>query len=197
MRSENDSLKKIDSVRFIENASNALLDNEGNYWFTTLDQGICMIPNEKVRIFKPTGLKEQVKLSCINSNEKNRYVGLPEGKILMVDDKLNAKVFEQSKGPTAVSSITFTLNGEPQANLDHKFDWYKEVDVYRTKILQIAPDTFILGMTGGLTILGSHNVVYKSRLAGFTKRISEICRLTDTKYLIGTYTGLYYLNSNK
>ncbi len=192
---KNSRINFLDSLSFISNASNVLQDHQGNYWITTLDQGIFMCPSEKIRIYNHPDLPRQAKLSCINSDYNNLYVGLPEGKLLKIDKQFNSSIYNEGAGKSAAAptSITFKLNNEPETNLDPQFDWHRSANLFRTKILQINERNFLLGTPAGIELLSNEKkVLFMSWVSGFSKRVTEICRISSKKYIIGTFSGLYY-----
>ena len=190
------SMNEVDSLTFLKSATSILTDRQGNQWVTTLDHGVYMVPNKKVRIFNRVKETATMKLSCINSNGKNLYVGLPEGKLLKIDAQFNPAIYystKQGNGPTPIANISFRLNGDPLPNLDTSFNWFYQIDHYRTAILQMDEQKFLLGLPSGFVVVSKDKkVLFASPKSGFSKRVTGICGLSGRKYLIGTYTGLYY-----
>lgn len=196
--------RMLDSITFTSSPSNTLLDHQGNQWITTLDQGIFMAPNQKIRIFNQTESQVLRKLSCINSNSKYLFVGLPEGQLLKIDRQFNPSITlgpKNVKDPTGIGSLSFSPEDEPQTNLDTSFWWYGQLDFYHTKILQISEQNYLVGATNGFALLTkSKKAIFGSLQSGFSKRVTEISKITAQKFLIGTFTGLYYYepdNGNK
>ena len=200
LQPENGRIKTTDSITFTKTASDILVDRQGNQWLATLDQGVYIIPNKQIRIFENPKPSLSYKLSSINSNGNYLFVGLPEARLLRIDRQLNSTVSagpKNGKGPSAIRSITFKMNGEPQSNLDSSFWWYFGIDFYHTKILQIDGKRTLVGATNGLALLTSdRKVIYNSHQDGLDKRVTEICQLSGKKYLIGTLAGLYYYMSD-
>jgi len=191
---------KVDSFSFVSSASNLMLDDQGNQWITTLNQGIYMVPNKSISVFSNLKLPNHYKLSCINSNSKKLYVGLPEGRLLKIDNQFNATIsaIGRGNGPSAIASITFKLNGEPQPNLDTTFNWFQKIDRYYTKILQLDEQNYLVGMPGGFALLNRNKkILFSSQQSGLSKRVSELSKLLPGKFIIGTFTGLYYYEPEK
>ena len=191
-------IRTIDSITFTKSASNIFIDYQSNQWVTSLDQGVYMVPNKRVRIFSIPNASLSYKLSCLNSNGKDLYVGLPEGRMLKVDKELKAGISSgpnNGKGPTSIASIAFKLNGAPQSNLDTSFLWYDGLYFYHTKILQVDDQETLVGATNGFALLTkSRKAIFNSHQLGFYKRVTEICEISLKRYLVGTLTGLYYYN---
>ena len=196
IKASNGKINTLDSIAFTKSASSLLVDLQGNQWITTLDHGIYMVPNSKIKIYNIHNASLPYKLSCINTNGKYLFVGLPEGRMLKVDQQLNSSISsgpQNGKGPTAMSSINFKLNGDPQSNLDTSFLWFTKFGSYHTKALPIDNQKTLLGATNGFALLSSnHQVIFNSQQIGFIRRITELCKLSERTFAIGTLTGLYY-----
>ena len=191
----NSGLNLVDSMTFVGNTTGLLVDRQGNRWLTTLDLGIFMIPNPRVRIFTKLNVPHFRKPSCINSNSKKLFVGLPEGQFLEIDTAFNTSLHYAGIGvkwPTAITSITFKRDGEPQFNTDPAFSWNNGLNPNSTRILQIDSVDFLFGASNGLALLTKNKkVVFNSQKIDFAERVTELCKVSDTKYLVGTLHGLY------
>lgn len=192
----NNRITITDSIIFATSATDLLLDHQGNQWISTLNNGVYMLPDKKIRIFAIPGLKLLNKISIVTTGFESLYAGLPEGQLLKIDNELHTSVFsapKSARSPSAIRSITFKKDGQPQTNSDTSFLWCGDIDFYHTKILSIDGKSTLVGATNGFALLTSgHKVVFASHNLGFNQRVTEICELTPDRYLIGTFTGLYY-----
>jgi hypothetical protein len=198
---KNNGLTFIDSITFAHNATGLVTDLQGDQWISTLDQGIYMVPNPRIRIFSLLKESNSHKLSCLNSNLKDLYVGLSEGKLLKIDRRFDATIYYsagRNKWPASIGSINFNRDGEPQLNFDPLFIWGSGLNSYHTKILQFNEEFFLVGASNGLALLSKNRqMAFNSHENGFSKRVTEICRLSPQIFLVGTLNGLYYFESGK
>ncbi len=184
------------SLDFIHNSSDIILDNQGNYWITTIDQGIYMIPNNNIRIYSHPSVSAISKFACINSNKDYLYVGASEGNLLKIDKHFTCTIQHIAQNPSAVSSISFNTDGSPVTNLDPIYGEHPDVMAYRTKVLPYGNHQYILGLTTGVDIIDKNKILYRSDLSGFNQKITEICQLNSHTYLVGTLKGLYYFETS-
>lgn len=67
-------------------------DFEGNYWISSVDNGLFFMPNKQMMVFKPKNQKLSQNYLTIQADEKgNIYVGTTKGEILKLDNNLNLK----------------------------------------------------------------------------------------------------------
>ena len=190
-----DSLQFIDSFQLSKSISNLLLDHQGNYWLTSLDKGIFMIPNEKVHIFSQLKSDALDKVTGLAKDSKNLYATLPEGKLFIIDTLFKGHVQESPvKIPGPASAITFRQDGSQLSNQDSSFDWFSLKYTYITHIIELTPQRYLIGTLSGLYIVDHKTVIFESLSKGMNKRISSIAKTGDNDYAIGTVSGLYYLS---
>ena len=188
-------VKMVDSFTFVHNASCIMVDHQGNYWITTLDQGIFMVPNIKIRKFVLPAIPESAKLSCLGTFSNYLYVGIPEGRVLRLDKSLEAVIDDKrTKSSASISDIIFNTNGSVQTNLDVRFEKFPGIDGYPTKLLDINDGRLLIGMMSGIAIVDGTKRIYRSNESGFSERVTDLCHLSGKKYLIGTLKGLYHLS---
>src|SRR6185369_2613318 len=58
-----------------------LQDNEGGYWFSTLDRGVFYFPNLSIRNFEV----ERSKISCVAMDKGDFYIGNYKGDVTTIN----------------------------------------------------------------------------------------------------------------
>jgi len=190
----NDAIQFIDSIAFSSSVSNIISDRQNNYWVTTTDKGIYMIPNDKVRIYDYSHLHSSGKISGLLSDSKSLYAILPEGKLLEIDTLLSGRIREPlMKEPGPISSLSFRKNGALLSNQDTSLNCFAHLHSYITQIEEIAGHQYLIGTPSGLYICKGSIETSTPASLGFSKRITGFHKLSDQKYAVGTISGLYYI----
>ena len=70
-----------------------LKDNEGGYWFSTLDHGIFYLPNIEIELLH---WNENAKVSCAVSSENRLYVGNYQGDITALDPETKTVIWSRN-----------------------------------------------------------------------------------------------------
>ncbi|MFN3942178.1 MAG: histidine kinase [Flavobacterium sp.] len=62
-------------------------DKEGNYWISTLNEGLFMIPEKNIFNFHIPGLPENIVYTSIAKHQNRTYVGTSDGKLFQLNEK--------------------------------------------------------------------------------------------------------------
>ncbi len=94
------------SIRFFKDAdvSNVMVDNEHNYWFTTLDNGIYIVPNIDIWQYSKSsaGISDDNITAMYINRKKEIMLGFFNGNIDVLD---NGKVYHPVKPALAVTMV--------------------------------------------------------------------------------------------
>lgn len=196
---DNSKIKVVDSITDIKSVSDIALDNQGNYWLTTLNKGIFMLPNRHIVQYKYPDLVGDKKTGYLASNNEYLYVSLPNNSLLRIDKQLHSDVEKDHKEPSAIQSIAFDKHGNVVTNLGpifHRDTATPYPKFYFTKIANMGNDRYLAGGTGGFAVVDKNGMYYSSRDAGYTSRVLTVCRISTSEYLVGTSDGLFRFYTN-
>jgi ligand-binding sensor domain-containing protein/two-component sensor histidine kinase len=189
---ETSGFQPVDSLLKVTSTTDILCDAQGNYWVTTLDKGIFFIPNRHIKNFTAKDFDPAARIFFLASNGEKLYASLNADHLLEIDKKFNAKVSTRSISSTTVLSIIFEKKGTLLTNVDVA----EKTPHYLVKIIESDSDNVIAGGAEGLFEIKKTGNSYRVFDINFRKRVTDLCRIGPANYLVGTYSGLYYLNKN-
>ena len=185
-----------DSVYFNNSTSDIFRDRQGNYWFTSLNKGIYLVPNKRVAIFHNKYLDQGSKIGCFTADSNHLYVALPDGKILKIGNALSSGLIAGGdKAGKVVTAIVVKKDGTVISSVTEIIHSISRFSFNIVKIIEIGKDEFIAGGPLGIALIKNNDIAFNSRKIHFQKRVTTIAALSPGNYLIGTITGLYYFNS--
>ncbi|MCD4698897.1 MAG: histidine kinase [Bacteroidales bacterium] len=194
-------------ITFLKNntISNILEDHEGNYWFSTAENGVFIVPSVQFHVYdkKALGIENNVILKLHNIDDRLFFSTSNKGfhsaiisgtKVQPLNNfNLEGESFSNindfiitSKGDLWVPCRQynkFNLNGKKLPLT--KFNRYSGYSVLERLNGQI-----ILGITEGYTIIDNSNLIIKSIDEGFGLKTFKISETKDSTLLLGTIKGL-------
>ncbi len=189
------AIKFADSLLFSASTSDVCLDNEGNYWFTTLDNGIYLLPNRNIRNLASHDVNSKSKISGLTADDQNLFAIMPEGKILKVDTGIQTSIIDATlNNDESISGLTISHNGKPISTRDASLEWFARLWFYITKIVLLKDEKVLVGGTEGFALVSKNKVIFDSREVNFNRRVTELCETSPGKFLIGTFNGLCYFS---
>ncbi len=192
--------------------SKVLKDNEGNYWFSTTENGVYFVPSLHYNIFteENTGLTNSIILDLtitedhifLSTDNKELYQGsILSGKV--------AGIKKVDLGKRIVNNVysllykpeneLYNASGYDEASSDGIWTAkYGQYEIYSTnygyeyKILYTGD--IGLGYNRGIKILNKSNLKYNSDVDSFLVRTFSIEQTPDSLLWLGTIEGLYTYN---
>ncbi len=78
-------------LKYLENkyVTDVVFDKEGNYWISTLNEGLFMIPDKQIYTFKLNNFSENTSYTSIYKNDHYLYIGTSQGNLVALDQELN------------------------------------------------------------------------------------------------------------
>lgn len=149
-----------------KSVSNVLLDKEGNYWFSTLQDGIFIVPSIEVLVStrENSGLEDTRIKQLEKDNAENLFIGFQNGKISRYDllsKQISTVGFKNS--PNDIQAMFF----DSQTN---------ELMVAQNKTWIVNTERLSAQMVKGMS------------------NIKCFAKLSGNRYLVGAVTGAYELN---
>ncbi len=169
-----------------KSVSNFLIDNEGSYWFTTIDDGVFYIKNPKIKIFT-----EEHITSLVKDHNNILYAGFNNGSIGHISkNKINI-LYKGLNNDDAL--VEFDVKREELYGYsDSKITNY----TYPKKSFKIDASK-LPEHIGDSLISASSNFIYKTIKRFTTKyKVQDICAYNNVT-LLGTSSGLFYQKNEK
>lgn len=166
-----------------KSVSNFLIDVEGGYWFSTLDDGVFYIKNPKIKVFTEEHIS-----SLVEDNTNTLYAGLSNGDIACISKN---KVNRFYKGLNDHSALV-----EYDSKYNHLYGYsdsylvnYTKRKTYKlgaSKLLEYIGHP-LLASTSNLFYKINNDSVYNYKL---DYKIQDVC-MYNGEILIGTSSGLF------
>ena len=178
-----------------ESVSNFLIDNEGGYWFTTLDSGVFYTKNPSIKKISNSPLENKNINSVAKTATNNLLIACNNGDLFTLVPK-TGKIIKQDTNTTKLGAavvsdtanqINYTYNGA-SIHIETQTQHYTHKTGYLLKLSE---------PQNGKLLLSTLNSIDKVQLGSY-KRITngirnlDACYWNDTLYT-ATPKGLYYM----
>lgn len=163
---ENDSIIFIENYRPQDMISFCAKDKEGNFWFSTLKNGIFAIPNPHFLQVQLPVEAEKNKISAFNKSEKGILVGLNDGRVYLYNETGFKPL--QSQIRNHYNSCNFLKNNILYYCSDGLYE--KNLQTLQEKKIQVSPGIVGIYQGFGDNILhcsASFNGLFKRNLPPF------------------------------
>jgi len=196
-----------DTTKFLtdKSVSDVILDDEGNFWFSTLDKGIFKVNKTLVKIYnKPAGLASDEIITVTSDGNKTIWAGTSKGTINLISDfVISGKKLDFDEGNNRIMDVKTDNRGNMYVASDnglYRFNKFQnkiaeEKTTFKTfKCIHIHSDSIIY--TGSATSclkLRANDLYRENEWKG---RTTAIAGFDDLKILIGTIEGLYFISSD-
>lgn len=173
-----------------KSVSNFLVDAEGGYWFTTLNDGVFYIRKPKMKVFTRKTIK-----SLVKDHRNKLYVGFQTGDIATVEKSNFKTLYKSSNKDKAL--VEFDRFGK-------KVYGYSDGCIVDYPLRQQSFNLFASKLPeriGNPLLSVTKNVYTKVKEGVFTKsylsdvRMQDVCVFNDTIFL-GTSSGLFFQKEN-
>jgi len=179
--------------KFLSNKSvtNFLIDIEGSYWFTTLNDGVFYVKNPDIKEHSKNHIS-----SLVKDNNNRLFAGFYNGKIAEItknDIKVIKNASNASKSLVEFDQINNELYG---------YSFGKLINYTNPKLLPEIGHLNSLPEDIGNPLLGSSSLLFKKIINDsvhyfrFNKKIQDVAMLRKD-VLIGTAKGLYRQKDNQ
>ncbi|WP_400078521.1 two-component regulator propeller domain-containing protein [Winogradskyella sp. R77965] len=182
--------KVIETFLPKKSVSSFLIDKEGSYWFSTIDDGVFYIKNPNIKV-----LTEDHISSLVKDHKNTLYAGFYNGNIVSISTTKIATLHKGLKGNTALvefDSKRKHLYGYCDEKLVNYTDNDKAVHILASNLPEHIGDTLLSSSSNHLYKLKNNKVIRYE----LNKKIQDVCGYNDT-VLIGTSTGLFIQENEK
>jgi ligand-binding sensor domain-containing protein len=187
--------------------SSVLQDKEGNYWFTTTENGVFFVPSLNLRVFNEQNIDIQneviVSLEVngddvfFSTDHKEIYHALISGDQLMNVQSLgnDREFIDNIYAILSYSDDILYITGDYMPGLPDSILVYKKdrFDVHAVEfgynLVKASDGTVILGQTNGIKIIRGNRILYRTPIDLFDVRVFAVAE-SDTGLLLGTISGL-------
>lgn len=185
------SVKLIDSLTLTNAASGILTDKQNNFWVTTLNAGIFMVPNYNIKILNISSGGNNNRAFSFGKFGGKLYVGLAQNSYYVLDSTLHGSFHEGISQPAEVHDFALDNKGNVRTNVDLSFG----INFYTRNVVNI-DDKRLLGCGAyGVIITNPQlKIIYRSDDAGFKKRVDNIARVSSDRFILASNSGLFYLD---
>ena len=160
--------------------SRLLKDRNNNYWFTTLTNGIFIIPNLYIEKYNITKGKENI-MAVSNLGEKSLMMGSIKGDLMIVDKGINQISYLDKK----VNSKLYTIS-EGKRNMYLSFG--KASLIYDKNSKQFTNDRFLYNAKD-VTFLDENNLLYVTHR---TASVINVKTKKNTEFRATRATAVHY-----
>ncbi len=189
-------------------------DFEGNFWFTTLDNGVFYLKNEGIRTFRQEPDDGTQKVIQLVADSHSVWVVFDDYRVYNVTEgKLNSFMQPEQMGiPRVGNGIAYLLaysNPESTQARSYCIDTRTGEILSENKVNYYSPRAAVLSDN---TLIDMHNfngngylidvfenlqVVDQIKVSGQSKNIRFSQRITDSLLLVGGFDGLYQIHLDK
>ncbi len=174
-----------------------LKDQEGNYWFATLDEGVFLLTNKNVQSYSFPNNDVQ---SVIQDSVGNIWVGSSKASISKIDDGGNIRHFSQELSGNNYNRVNAILLDYQQNKwlgtdeglhvVDSSGNWVL-LDVTAVKsLLEVDTNLIWVGKYRYPVLLDTYEGNVVDTLA--LNQVSSLCQDRNSRLWVGTMTGLYH-----
>ncbi|MFY7671043.1 ligand-binding sensor domain-containing protein [Tenacibaculum sp. MEBiC06402] len=166
-----------------KSVSDLLIDKEGGYWFSTLDNGIYHIKNPKIKILIDSHV------TSLTKDDKNQlFVGLSNGNIGKISNN-DLEIFYKGKNNN-ISLVQFDkkdgqLYGYSDAILFNYTTNETVASSYSNKLPEKIGHPLLKSSNNNFSFVGKDSILHYK----LTNDIHDVCYYNN-KFLIGTSSGL-------
>ena len=178
--------KVLDSFLPKKSVSSFLIDAEGSYWFTTLDDGVFYIKNPEVKLFK----NEHVN-SLVKDNVSNLYASHHNGNISRISKLKEELLYKGSNDRPAYIEFNSTT-AQIYGVSDYKmYNFTKKVPSIYIDGIRKLPEEILDPLV--YVVSNAFRVKEKDSIKNFNVgvRTEDVCLFKDTVF-IATPSGLYF-----
>lgn len=182
-----------DSIEDITSATDMLIDKHGILWITTLENGIYVVPNRRIKCFRISERKQDKVFSLLAADKL--YAGLTQNRVGIISPGGNVKIIRNRNFANDVSALVLTEDGVlTNADVSSSIDSF----LFVNKFSHMYSNLYLGGGSNGFGITDGKKGYFYSRNMGFTQRVTDMCMLPDSVVLLGTLKGVfaYRLGSN-
>ncbi len=196
---EKNQFQFVEQIMPNESVTNVEIDFNNNYWFTTLDNGVFVIPN--IHIKKVSLKNEKSKFTVACALDGNRFVlGTKDGQLLFYDNHQYIKTL-RLPGPKIIGSLYYYAEQQKLiVSINASESYVVNLENYN---ISHAKNKYAVGKA--FADLGNGNLLYgnykeaivynktfitdSTRLVS-TKRVISALNLNSNQFLIGHIDGL-------
>ncbi|WP_245234890.1 sensor histidine kinase [Tamlana crocina] len=196
---EKNQFQFVEQIMPNESVTNVEIDFNNNYWFTTLDSGVFVIPN--IHIKKVSLKNEKSKFTVACALDGNRFVlGTKDGQLLFYDNYQHIKTL-RLPGPKIIGSLYYYAEQQKLiVSINASESYVVELENYN---ITHAKNKYAVGKA--FADLGNGNLLYgnykeaivynktfttdSTRLVS-NKRVKSALNLNTNQFLIGHIDGL-------